>query len=491
VASPRSGPAPPLVVGRYALYGEIASGGMATVYYGRLIGPVGFSRTVAIKRLHAHFAKDPEFAVMFLDEARLAARIRHPNVVPTLDVVALEGELLLVMDYVQGDSLAQCLRAASAARQPIPLEVVSAIACAVLHGLHAAHEATNEQGEPLAMVQRDVSPQNVLVGADGVPRVLDFGVAKAAGRIQTTRDGQLKGKLAYMAPEQLRSDGAVDRRTDVYAAGVVLWETLTRQRLFTGENEGMVIRNVLERRVEAPSTVTPGLSADLDTITLRAVERDPAQRFASAREMALTLEAAVAVASATRVAEWLDGLVGDRMALRARVVASIESHSGNVSVPPEPPDEQPTRVMPSAYPAAVGASLSQVSSVSMATTRVEPPPPRGRRGWWAISLAGIVVCAALVVLIARVGVRDHAASAVAASVDPSAALPVVPSVTVASAPDPSASPAPATPSSSAAPASTPARPAAHGPAASPSPKPCTIKSYIDESGIKHYARQCK
>jgi serine/threonine-protein kinase len=341
------------------------------------------------------------------------------------------------------------------------------------------------------MVHRDVSPQNVLVGADGVPRVLDFGVAKAAGRIQTTRDGQLKGKLAYMAPEQLRSDGAVDRRTDVYAAGVVLWETLTRQRLFTGENEGMVIRNVLERRVEAPSTVTPGLSADLDTITLRAVERDPAQRFASAREMALTLEAAVAVASATRVAEWLDGLVGDRMALRARVVASIESHSGNVSVPPEPPDEQPTRVMPSAYPAAVGASLSQVSSVSMATTRVEPPPPRGRRGWWAISLAGIVVCAALVVLIARVGVRDHAASAVAASVDPSAALPVVPSVTVASAPDPSASPAPATPSSSAAPASTPARPAAHGPAASPSPKPCTIKSYIDESGIKHYARQCK
>jgi eukaryotic-like serine/threonine-protein kinase len=174
VASPRPGPAPPLVVGRYALYGEIASGGMATVYYGRLIGPVGFSRTVAIKRLHAHFAKDPEFAVMFLDEARLAARIRHPNVVPTLDVVALEGELLLVMDYVQGDSLAQCLRAASAARQPIPLEVVSAIACAVLHGLHAAHEATNEQGEPLAMVHRDVSPQNVLVGADGVPRVLDL-----------------------------------------------------------------------------------------------------------------------------------------------------------------------------------------------------------------------------------------------------------------------------------------------------------------------------
>jgi len=481
-------------VGRYALYGEIASGGMATVYYGRLIGPVGFSRTVAIKRLHAHFAKDPEFAVMFLDEARLAARIRHPNVVPTLDVVALEGELLLVMDYVQGDSLAQCLRAASTARQPIPLEVVSAIACAVLHGLHAAHEATNEQGEPLAMVHRDVSPQNVLIGADGVPRVLDFGVAKAAGRIQTTREGQLKGKLAYMAPEQLRSDGAVDRRTDVYAAGVVLWETLTRQRLFSGENEGMVIRNVLERRVEPPSAVTAGVPADLDAITLRAIERDPSRRFASAREMALTLEAAVAVASATRVAEWLEGLVGERMAQRARVVASIESHSGNVAVPApvEPQDDEATRVMPPVYSpqGGVGASMSQVSSVSVATTRVEPPPGRDRRWWWGVALASIVGCAFLVALIARMGARDHAASAVAPPTDPSTTLPLT-SATAPTLPDPPATPVTAAPSSSVAPVSSPARPAGHAPAAAPSPKPCTIKSYIDDSGIKHFVRQCK
>ncbi len=465
---------------------------MATVYYGRLIGPVGFSRTVAIKRLHAHFAKDPDFAVMFLDEARLAARIRHPNVVPTLDVVALEGELLLVMDYVQGDSLAQCLRAASTARQAIPLEVVSAIACSVLHGLHAAHEATNEQGEPLAMVHRDVSPQNVLIGADGVPRVLDFGVAKAAGRIQTTREGQLKGKLAYMAPEQLRSDGAVDRRTDVYAAGVVLWETLTRQRLFTGENEGMVIRNVLERRVEAPSTVTAGLAADLDAITLQAVEREPSRRFPSAREMALTLEAAVPVASATRVAEWLDGLVGDRMALRARVVASIESHSGNVSVAArlEAPDELATRVMPPAYSlqTAVGASLSQVSSVSVATTRAEPPS-RDPRWWWGAALAGLVGCAVLVLLIARVGSRDRAVSAGATSADPSAPPLVVPSTTIASMPDPPEVPVPPpAPSSSVVPLPTPGRPPGHAPGG---PKPCTIKSYLDESGIKHFVRQCK
>jgi len=461
---------------------------MATVHYGRLLGPVGFSRTVAIKRLHAQYAKDPEFAVMFLDEARLAARIRHPNVVPTLDVVATDGELLLVMDYVHGESLAQCMRAASAAQGPIPIDVVSAIACAVLHGLHAAHEATSEQGEPLSIVHRDVSPQNVLIGADGVPRVLDFGVAKAAGRLQTTREGQLKGKLAYMAPEQLQSDAAVDRRTDIYATGVVLWETLTRQRLFSGDNEGIVIRNVLERRVEAPSSVAKGVAASLDGITLRAVEREPSRRFATAREMALAIEAAVPMASATRVSHWLEGLVGERMARRARVVSSIESHSGRVSTPEkaEPQDEAETTVMPSPS-AGAGATLSQVSSVSVATSHHEPPA-RDRRWWWGASIAGLVGTGALILLVARSGAGDHAAPAATASTDPGAGAPAVPSVSAASSPDPSATAAPPVPSASAAPASSPAtRPSRPTPAA----QPCTIKSYIDDSGIKHFVKQCK
>src|SRR6202044_2296810 len=140
------------IVGRYALYGVLASGGMATVHFGRLIGPVGFSRTVAIKRLHPQFASDPEFVAMFLDEARLAARIRHPNVVQTLDVVALDGELFLVMDYVQGESLSRLGRACGRKEEPVPLEVVSSVVCGALHGLHAAHEATSEDGEPLGIV---------------------------------------------------------------------------------------------------------------------------------------------------------------------------------------------------------------------------------------------------------------------------------------------------------------------------------------------------
>ena len=174
-------------VGRYVVFDEIAAGGMASVHLGRLMGEVGFSRTVAIKRLHPHLARDAEFAAMFLDEARIAARIRHPNVVAVLDVVHDGSELLLVMDYVQGESLSRLARAMRPGG--IPPRIAVTVVTGVLHGLHAAHEATTERGEALDIVHRDVSPQNVLVGIDGVARVFDFGVAKAKSRAQTTQDG--------------------------------------------------------------------------------------------------------------------------------------------------------------------------------------------------------------------------------------------------------------------------------------------------------------
>jgi serine/threonine-protein kinase len=224
------------VVGRYVLHGEIASGGMATVHFGRLVGPAGFARPVAIKRLRPQFASDPEFVKMFLDEARLAARIAHPNVVPTLDVVDADDEVFLVMEYVQGVTLAQLARAAKRCGLPIPPSIAVAIVVGILQGLHAAHVARDDLGERLDLVHRDVSPQNALVGADGVTRLLDFGIAKASGRLQTTRDGQLKGKLSYMAPEQVRNEPTTPR-TDIYAASVVLWELLTGQRLFYADSE--------------------------------------------------------------------------------------------------------------------------------------------------------------------------------------------------------------------------------------------------------------
>src|SRR5271166_6095918 len=255
----------PQVVGRYMLHGKIASGGMAAVHLGRLVGAVGFSRTVAIKRMHPHLTEDPEFVSMFLDEARLAARVRHPNVVGTLDIVAEGGELFLVMDYVQGETLGRLLHASSKRGARVPVPIVAAIASGILHGLHAAHEARDEQGQPLGIVHRDVSPQNVIVGVDGVPRVLDFGVAKAVGRLQTTREGQLKGKLAYMAAEQIMGQEAT-RRTDVYAASVVLWEALAGRRLFRDDNEGAVLKRVLEGEIDPPSSHNPDVPAALDAI---------------------------------------------------------------------------------------------------------------------------------------------------------------------------------------------------------------------------------
>jgi serine/threonine-protein kinase len=279
---------PERVIGRYALYDQIGAGGMATVHYGRLLGPAGFSKTVAIKRLHPHFARDPEFASMFLDEARLAARIHHPNVVATLDVVAKDGELFLVMEFVEGLSLSgvfwECLRT----NTPIPLGVIGAVIQNVLAGLHAAHEATTEQGMPLALIHRDVSPQNVLVGRDGVARVLDFGIAKAIGRSHTTREGRIKGKLAYMPPEQIRGQ-ELDRRADIYAASVMLWELLTMRRPYDEDDDAATIYKVVHETPPEVRSFAPDVPAEIDALVMQGVSKERAGRFPTARAMAMAL----------------------------------------------------------------------------------------------------------------------------------------------------------------------------------------------------------
>jgi serine/threonine protein kinase len=308
----------------YALHAELASGGMATVHLGRVVGSAGFARTVAVKRLHAQFAKDPDFLAMFLDEARLAARVQHPNVVATLDVGVKGDEVFLVMEYVHGESVSQLLRASRARGEAMPVDVAVSIASGVLHGLHAAHEAKDENGEPLMIVHRDVSPHNVLVGADGISRVFDFGIAKAVGQQHSTREGQLKGKLPYMPPEQLRGS-PLDRRADLYSVGAVLWELLTGRRLFDGDNEGAIVGQVLNQRVEPPSRLAPQVPAALDEAVLTALSREPSRRFATARRMALALESASPAAGPVRVGEWLEELAGDALARRTSMIARIES----------------------------------------------------------------------------------------------------------------------------------------------------------------------
>jgi len=367
---------------------------MATVHFGRLSGPVGFSRTVAIKRLHPQYAKDPEFVTMFLDEARLCGRIRHPNVVPTLDVVATEGEIFIVMEYVAGEALSKLMKTAQARNIPIPPRVAATIISSVLHGLHSAHQTKDEHGRELGIVHRDVSPQNILVGSDGTSRVLDFGVAKAAGRIQTTRDGQVKGKIAYMPPEQL-SGGIVTRQSDIYAASVVLWEALTGQRLFDGETEAIVLVRAIEGKVDPPSAFNPQLDAATDTVVLRGLAREPTARFTTARDMALAIEQTIGLASPYEVGEWVESIAADEIARRARNIAEIESASMNAAIgggsapriglapqPAEPPH-------------------SQVSSISVSRPAISTPAPgqqksrRAARAFGAVAallaIAGLVL----------------------------------------------------------------------------------------------------
>ncbi len=220
----------PRAFGRYVLYAPIARGGMATIHTARLVGADGFSRIVAAKRLHPQFSEDPEFVAMFRGEAEIASKIHHPNVVPVLDIVLDGEEVVLVQEYVHGVPLDRLFRAACASREPIPPRIVSGIVAGILSGLHSAHETTDEKGDSLGIIHRDVSPQNVMVSVDGIPRLLDFGIAKAHSCTHETRAGLLKGKIAYMAPEQVRSGEDVTRTADLYACGVVLWELLTAPR---------------------------------------------------------------------------------------------------------------------------------------------------------------------------------------------------------------------------------------------------------------------
>jgi serine/threonine-protein kinase len=441
-----------VIAGRYAIHDEIASGGMATVHVGRLVGPEGFSRTVAVKRLHPQLAKDPAFSAMLLDEARVASRIRQANVVPILDVHASAGELLLVMEFVHGESLSRLCNEARRRGEDVPLEVASAITIGMLTGLHAAHEATSESGEPLHVVHRDVTPHNVLVGADGVARLIDFGIAKARGRAQVTRDGEIKGKLAYMAPEQLLGK-PVDRRTDVYSASVVLWVVLTGRLPFE-EDDARVVFQILHDEVPPPSELSPAVPAELDDLVLRGLSRDHEHRFGTAREMAEALERIVPPATAREVAAWVDRIAGRTLRARAERVARIEAETTGPSLAMDDSDTEPA-------PKAIDVGTAALSSVSTDPVPPAANAPQRRNAAALVAVTAVVAAAAALLvprgtaplLVARTGVASTAERAhVAAGTRPSEP---------AAQPPPTADPAAVEPAASA--------PAPRAPAAAPRP----------------------
>jgi serine/threonine-protein kinase len=305
--------------GAYEPLFELATGGMATVMVARQVGAASFERLVVIKRVHPHLCREGEFVTMFVDEAQIASSIHHPNVVSVIDVAHRDAELLLVLDYVEGLSLAELAKAASEASVRIPPAVASRILSDVLSGVEAAHAATDLAGRPLHVVHRDVSPQNVLVGTDGSSRVIDFGIAKAATRLTATTSGVVKGKLSYMAPEQIKQQ-PLDRRADVFSAGVVLHELLTGARLFKAGHDGDAVLMVLLGEIPNPSSVAPDVPPEVDPVVLKALERNPADRFASAAELRDALEAACPPAPARDVGAWVERLGKEKLQARRRAL---------------------------------------------------------------------------------------------------------------------------------------------------------------------------
>jgi serine/threonine-protein kinase len=290
---------------------------MGVVNLGLVRGAAGFSRVVAIKRLHPEYSRDRDMRARFAREIWLSARILHAHVVQVLDVIQHDDELLFVMEHVYGETLRSLQLDAAARHQAIPLDIAAGVLVPALHGLHAAHETRDDSGNLLGLVHRDFSPQNLLIGPDGQVKVLDFGIAKAANVDEITRTNRVTGKPGYLSPEQALGR-ALDARSDVFAAGTVLWETVVGARLFSAREtpSEAALHNLLHMDIPPPSRLRQDVPEALDRVILRALERDGELRFQSAKDLALALEAAVAPASAFAVGGWLAEVCEPRLAAR-------------------------------------------------------------------------------------------------------------------------------------------------------------------------------
>jgi serine/threonine protein kinase len=433
-----------LRAGRYEILRSIASGGMAKVHLGRAVGAGGFERQVAIKTMHPHLSEQADFVTMFLDEARLSARVHHPNVVATLDVQQDDEGIFLVMEFVDGFALHAILGASREEGRALPFELSLRIFLDLLAGLHAAHELTDGDGAPLEVIHRDVSPHNILVGVDGGARITDFGIARAAVRLSSTREGHLKGKLRYMAPEQL-GGGKLDRRADLHAAGAVLWEMLAGRCLVNGEDEGACLMEIGRPDKASPRTHNPDVPEPIAAACLRALRLDPEERYATAAAFAEAVEGAAAeagvvVASPREVSTFV-------RALKARDLspASPASSSGERT----------------ATAAVHGPQMVTTQTAAVELTRAEPRP---RRIPPIVAMA-ILAAGAAVLAMVMLG-RSSASVQATASTATVAVIPAAPMTAAPAAIRADVDKAPQV----AAPAPSPTPPSVAPPSTSPPPK---------------------
>lgn len=358
-------------IGRYELLLPIGTGGMATVFLGRATGVGRFERDVAVKVIHAHLRTDEESKQLLLEEARLAARIRHANVVPVIEVGDDPFGIYLVLDYVEGDSLAGLMREVKARGQRIPMPLVARILLDALEGLHASHELKDEAGNPVGLVHRDFSPQNILIGVDGVTKLADFSVAKSADRVVRTRTGLVKGKIGYMSPEQARGH-PVDRRCDVWAAGVVAWELIAWRRLHKNSDAVSTLLNIVTEAPPLLGEVAPETPKALEETVWRALAMDPAARTPTALALRKDLEqafrAAGPIADTHELGEYVANIFGAKLRERSAHAAEIRRLRAQM------------REIARPAPADDASSSSDASPESGQRTRADIPSVIGTRG---------------------------------------------------------------------------------------------------------------
>ncbi|MBX7197439.1 MAG: serine/threonine protein kinase, partial [Sandaracinaceae bacterium] len=362
--------------GRYELGYEIASGGMATIFLARARGPGGFDRPFAIKRIHPHLAKQKDFVAMFLDEARLQSRISHPNVCSVVDFGEVDGTYFMAMEYLAGRPLTALGRAIVERPEllrSLRWQVLAARMIAdAAEGLHAAHELLDEERRPLHVVHRDVTPHNLLLTYEGAIKVIDFGVAYSDGRAHETRTGAVKGKFAYMSPEQVRGR-EIDRRVDVWALGVCLWELLTGRRLYGKRSDVELIHAIVHEPFAPPSAYAPVPPA-LDTIVMRALERDAERRTPTARalgrELSTFLAASGLPAGVAELADLMAELDGVERTKRLDVVASLLAERPAI-------EAEATRA-PRARPSGAIEPAAGAQALAAAATVLRPLPAAAR-----------------------------------------------------------------------------------------------------------------
>jgi len=330
-------------LGRYRVVDEIGIGGMASVHLARMDGPGGFQKWIAIKRIHPHLVEDESFIQMFLDEARVAARISHPNVATVFELGKEADSFWIAMEYLHGEPLREIMRRTEELGTPMPPEIACRIIADAAEGLHAAHELLGRNGEKLNLVHRDVTPHNLFVTYDGATKVVDFGIAKFSSRMASTRAGTLKGKLAYMSPEQVAGE-ALDRRTDIFALGVVLWELTTGQRLFRMDSDLDTLAKVQECNVPRPSSIIRGYPLELERVAQKALAKNKNERYRTARELSRALQSMLMkrglFIASDEVSTYIRSIFGDRIEKReahlrwaAEVTQTIDVDAAKAPVP--------------------------------------------------------------------------------------------------------------------------------------------------------------